>query len=85
MRIFLLQGALVGAIGSVAGVGLAAAMVALFTRFVRGSDGLPLFAITLPPAMALQVAALALLAGVLAAAAPARRAARMDPAQAIRQ
>jgi lipoprotein-releasing system permease protein len=85
MRIFLLQGALVGAIGSVAGVGLAAGMVALFTRFVRGSDGLPLFAITLPPSMALQVAGLALLAGVLAAAAPARRAARMDPAQAIRQ
>lgn len=84
MRVFLLQGALVGALGSVTGVGLAVLMIELFTRFVRGSDGLPLFAITLPPALALQVAALALLSGVLAAVAPARRASRMDPAQAIR-
>ena len=84
MRVFLLQGALVGALGSVTGIALAVLMIDLFTRFVRGSDGLPLFAITLPPALALQVAALALLSGVLAAVAPARRASRMDPAQAIR-
>lgn len=84
LRVFLVQGALVGAVGAVAGVLLAAAMVALFTHFVRGADGQPLFAITLPPAMALQVAAIALAAGVLAAVMPARRAARMDPAQAIR-
>lgn len=84
MRVFLLQGALVGALGSVSGIALAVLMIDLFTRFVRGSDGLPLFAITLPPALALQVAALALLSGVLAAVAPARRASRMDPAQAIR-
>jgi lipoprotein-releasing system permease protein len=84
MRVFLLQGALVGALGSVSGIGLAVLMISLFTRFVRGSDGLPLFAITLPPALALQVAGLALVSGVLAALAPARRASRMDPAQAIR-
>ncbi len=84
LRVFLLQGALVGAIGSVAGIGLAMGMIKLFTTFVRGADGLPLFAISLPPAMAMQIAALALVAGVLAALAPARRAARMDPAQAIR-
>jgi lipoprotein-releasing system permease protein len=84
MRVFLLQGALVGALGSVTGIALAVLMIDLFTRFVRGSDGLPLFAITLPPALALQVAVLALLSGVLAAVAPARRASRMDPAQAIR-
>ncbi len=84
MRVFLLQGALVGALGSVTGVALAVLMIDLFTRFVRGSDGLPLFAITLPPMLALQVAGLALLSGVLAAVAPARRASRMDPAQAIR-
>jgi lipoprotein-releasing system permease protein len=84
LRIFLLQGALVGALGSVAGVAFAVAMVALFSRFVVGSDGLPLFVISLSPTLALQVAGLALVAGVAAAAAPARRAARMDPAQAIR-
>ena len=50
----------------------------------RGSDGLPLFAITLSPALALQVAGIATLCGVLAAVAPARRAAKLDPALAIR-
>jgi lipoprotein-releasing system permease protein len=84
LRIFLLQGALVGGLGSVAGVGLAVALVSLFTRFVRGADGGPLFDITLQPAMAAQIALVAAVAGVLAAVAPARRASRMDPAQAIR-
>jgi len=51
---------------------------------VRGSDGLPLFAITVPVSTALRVALIATLCGVLAAVAPARRAAAMDPAQAIR-
>jgi len=84
LRVFLLQGAMVGGLGSVAGVGLAVGLVALFTRFVRGADGAPLFAITLTPALALQIAVIATVAGVLAALAPARRASRMDPAQAIR-
>ena len=83
-RVFLLQGAIVGAIGSALGVLLATLLVWLFSTFVRGSDGLPLFVITLAPALALQIAALATLCGVLAAVAPARRAAALDPAQAIR-
>lgn len=84
LRVFLLQGALVGAAGSVLGLGLALLMIFLFTHFVRGSDGQPLFVIGLPLRMALQIALLALVCGVLAAIAPARRAAGMDPAQAIR-
>jgi lipoprotein-releasing system permease protein len=84
LRLFLVQGAVVGAAGSVLGVGLAVAMIKAFTTFVRGADGLPLFFISLPPQPALQVAGVAIVCGVLAAIAPARRAARMDPAQAIR-
>ncbi|MFA7557921.1 MAG: FtsX-like permease family protein [Hydrogenophaga sp.] len=84
LRVFLLQGAVVGSVGSVAGLLLAALLIALFTTLVRGSDGLPLFNITLEPVLALQVALLATVCGVLAAIAPARRAAAMDPAQAIR-
>ena len=84
LRIFLLQGAVVGALGSVLGVLLAVGMIWLFTTFVRGSDGLPLFNIGLQLATALQVASIATICGVLAAIAPARRAAAMDPAQAIR-
>jgi lipoprotein-releasing system permease protein len=84
LRVFLLQGAMVGALGSALGVLLAVALIWAFTHFVRGSDGLPLFSITLPPMLALQIAVAATLCGVLAAVAPARRAAALDPAQAIR-
>jgi len=83
-RIFLLQGAIVGALGSALGVLLAVALIWAFTTFVKGSDGLPLFQITLAPMLALRIAAIATVCGVLAAVAPARRAAALDPAQAIR-
>jgi lipoprotein-releasing system permease protein len=84
LRVFLLQGAIVGALGSALGVLLAVVLIWAFTTFVRGSDGLPLFAITLAPALAVRIAALATACGVLAAVAPARRAAALDPALAIR-
>ena len=84
LRVFLLQGLLVGSLGSAAGLLLAVAMIWLFTTFVRGSDGLPLFDITLPLATGLNVALVATVCGVIAAIAPARRAAALDPAQAIR-
>ena len=84
LRVFLLQGAVVGALGSALGVLLAVLLIYLFTSFVRGSDGLPLFAITLGPLLALRIAALATACGVLAAVLPARSAAALDPAQAIR-
>lgn len=84
LRVFLVQGAVVGALGSALGLLLAVGLIWVFTHFVRGSDGLPLFSIALPLGMALQIALIASVCGVLAAVAPARRAAALDPAQAIR-
>ncbi len=82
--VFLIQGGLLSAAGSTVGAGLAWLMIRLFTAFVRGADGLPLFAIELKLDVFLQVALVATVCGVLAAVAPARRAAGLDPAQAIR-
>ncbi|TXI23878.1 MAG: ABC transporter permease [Ottowia sp.] len=84
LRVFLLQGAVVGALGSVLGVLLAMLLVWLFTTLAVGPDGQPMFVIHLPPGTAAYTALLASVCGVPAALAPARRAARMDPAQAIR-
>jgi len=83
-RVFLVEGAVVGALGSVLGVLLSMTLIWLFTVLALGSDGLPLFNIHLPLETAVRTALLAVVCGVLAALAPARRAARMDPAQAIR-
>ena len=84
LRVFLLQGAIVGALGSVAGLLLAWALVLLFTAMARGAGGGALIDINLTWQDALSAALTATLCGVLAAVAPARSAARLDPAQAIR-
>jgi lipoprotein-releasing system permease protein len=83
-RIFLLQGALVALTGSIAGCGLAATMMVVFGRLARNADGTPLFDLVISPQLFVIASAGAVLSGVLAAFAPARRAAALDPAQAIR-
>lgn len=84
MRVFLLQGAVVGAVGSVLGVLLSWGLVAVFTAFARSAEGGALFEISLSWQDALAAGVTATVCGVLAAVIPARSAAVMDPAQAIR-
>src|SRR5690606_357447 len=84
MRVFLLQGAVVGALGSALGVVLSWALIAAFTAFVRGPDGGPLCPIHLSWGDVVAATLMATLCGVLAAVVPARSAAALDPAQAIR-
>ena len=84
LRVFLLQGAVVGARGSVLGVALSWALIAVFTAFVRGEDGGPLFPIVLGWSDVVSATLTATVCGVLAAVMPARSAASMDPAKAIR-
>ncbi len=84
IRVFLLQGSLVGLVGSLLGAGLATLLVFMFTAFVRGADGSALFPIELTGQLLLISCLLATLCGTLAAIAPARRAAALDPATAMR-
>jgi lipoprotein-releasing system permease protein len=83
-RVFLMQGGIVGLVGSVLGAVLAKLLLWAFSMFVLGSDGKPLFMTELPLDLAVTVTLVATMCGVLAAAAPARSAAKLDPAQAIR-
>lgn len=83
-QVFLTQGAIVGLLGSILGTILAAFLLWGFSTFVRGSDGQPLFVISLSFNLAFGVALGATVCGILAAVLPALRAARLDPAQAIR-
>lgn len=84
LRIFLIQGALVGLLGSGLGCGLGAALSLGFRAGITNPDGTPLFPFALTAELFLSSAAIAVLAGVVAAIIPARRAARLDPAEAIR-
>lgn len=79
LRIFLLQGGLLGLAGSLLGVMVGYALVQVFNGIEER-----LFLIRLEPSMLLTAIAIATAAGVLAAMVPARRAAKYDPAVAIR-
>ena len=84
MRLFLLQGGLLALAGSVAGSALGAGVLALWQRSARSADGTPLFALVLEPSLFIEALALATATGLIAALAPASRAARLDPVVAIR-
>lgn len=84
LRVFLLQGAAVGLLGSVVGSALGAALASFFAGLVRNPDGSPTFPIALTAALIARACGVALLTGLVAAALPARRASRLDPAVAIR-
>ncbi|MCC6873710.1 MAG: FtsX-like permease family protein, partial [Sandaracinaceae bacterium] len=83
-RVFLVQGLVVGALGSVFGSGAGAALAVFFAGVARNADGTPLFPITLDAPLFVTSSAIATAVGLVAAIAPARRAARLDPAEAIR-
>ena len=83
VQIFLIQGGIVGLIGSAVGILGGAALAWAFVTFVRTDAGQPLFPITIEAPLVLRTALLATATGILAAVAPARRAARLDPARAI--
>ncbi len=84
MRVFLWQGAMVGAAGALLGTGFGLVLISVFSRILRSEKGVPLFSMEFDLRLTGIVVVVSVVLGLIAAVLPARNAARLDPAQAIR-
>jgi lipoprotein-releasing system permease protein len=84
VRVFLLQGTAIGVLGAVLGCGLGTLLSLWSETSNRTPDGTPMYPIVLPVSLYVTSAMIATGTGLIAAALPARRAARLEPSVAIR-
>ncbi len=84
LRVFLLQGGLLGFLGSLIGAAAGGFGLVFWHGLMRQPDGRELFPLVLEPSLFVGAVLLAALTGVAAAAVPALRAAKLDPVVAIR-
>ena len=84
LRIFLLQGGLLGFGGALAGSVLGSLGLFVWQQAQRNPDGTVMFAVSFEPLMFAMALMLATVTGLMASFAPAMRAARLDPVSAIR-
>ncbi len=84
LRVFLLQGGLLGFAGSIIGAAAGGGSLMLWHTFSRQADGSEIFPLILEPSLFLYSVLLAAITGVAAAAVPAYGAAKLDPVVAIR-
>jgi lipoprotein-releasing system permease protein len=84
LRVFLLQGGLLGMLGAIIGAAAGGSAVVFWHGYLRQADGTELFPLVLEPTLFVNAVLLAAATGVAAAAVPAWRAAKLDPVVAIR-
>ena len=84
LRVFLLQGAIFGFLGSLLGSLMGWGFLSAWRGYARNDEGVPFFTLDVGPMLFIYVALGATLVGTLSALFPAQRAARLDPAVAIR-
>ncbi len=84
LRIFLLQGAIVGLVGAAIGSLMAGGLILAWDAMGLARSGRGSFSLAVTPALFFAATGLATVVGMLAAVAPARRAARLDPVEAMR-
>ncbi len=82
--VFMVQGGVLGMLGSIVGVAAGVAVAMAFRGAVVDARGAPLFPISVELPLILTAAATAITTGLVAAVLPAIRAGRLDPAVAIR-
>ncbi|MBK8891528.1 MAG: ABC transporter permease [Dechloromonas sp.] len=83
LRVFLLQGGLLGLAGALVGSAIGLLALLSWQHFEINADGTPLFSLVFDSALFTAALLLATLTGLGAAFAPALRAARLDPVVAI--
>jgi lipoprotein-releasing system permease protein len=83
LRVFLLQGGLLGLGGSLVGSAIGGGGLMLWQHFALNADGTPMFPLIFDAELLVIALALATVTGLVAAVAPAMRAARLDPVVAI--
>ena len=84
LRLFLLQGGVLGLGGAIVGAVLGALGLLLWQQLQRNADGTPLFPLSFDPVLFISALGLSMLTGLVSAFIPALRAARLDPVVAIR-
>jgi lipoprotein-releasing system permease protein len=84
LGVFLLQGAILGLLGSVFGSLMGWGFLTAWRGFAVNEEGVPFFTLEAGPVLYIYVALGATLVGTVSALFPAQRAARLDPAVAIR-
>ena len=84
MRVFLIEGGILGLAGAVVGILLGVVLALLFANLAQNPDGSPTFPVALTPMLFARAGLTAITVGIVAAVIPARTAARLDPATAIR-
>ena len=84
LRVFLLQGGLLGTFGAIIGATMGGSAMVFWHWYLRQPDGKELFPLVVEASLFVEAILLAALTGIAAAAVPAVRAARLDPVVAIR-
>lgn len=84
LRIFLIQGGLLGLAGAIIGCLVGTGGLIWYHSLIRQADGSELFPLLLERQMFIVTLGLATITGLLSATAPALRAAKLDPVDAIR-
>lgn len=83
-RIFLFQGVILGIFGAILGVGFGLGLTFMFTKFAVNADGTPIVQLYINPKFIALSAVLAISSSSIAALIPAKKSAKLDPIEVIK-